>query len=255
MNDRERMGSTMDALRARLEQLRPLSQEQIAALRQSLRNAADIEFVYASNAIEGSRLTLRETQIVIEQGVTVAGKPLQDHLDAKNGAAAVELMRFIVESGEPLSANSVLSLHSRVLGAGDTRAGRIRPAGVTIAGSRHVPPAWPKVSDDFDTMLEQYRARRDVDHPVTVAADLHHKLVFIHPFLEGNGRTARLLQSVHLMQKGYPPLIIQPSDRLAYYSALEAADNGDLDRFRTFIADREAQTLKRYLDLIEDAPG
>ena len=243
----------MDTLKSQLDAMRPLTADQVLAIRRSFRGE-DIEFVYASNAIEGSRLTLRETQVVIEHGVRVAGKPLQDHIDARNGALAVALMREIVESGTPIGTNEILALHSRVLGADDSRAGRIRTFSVTIAGSHHVPPAWPQVSDAFDGMVDEYQVRRNVEHPVVVGADLHHQFVNIHPFAEGNGRTGRLILNAHLMQYGYAPIIIQPEDRLAYYDALAAADGGDRVAFRSFIVEREAATLARYLTAITVRP-
>lgn len=242
----------VDSLKRRLDALRPLTRAQIAAVRRSFRGE-DIELVYASNAIEGSRLTLRETQVVLEQGVTIAGKPLQDHIDARNGARAVAFMRDIVDRELPLDAATLLALHTLVLGADDPRAGRIRTFGVRIAGARHLPPPWPEVSDAFDAMLGWYRDGRERTHPVLLAADLHHAIARIHPFAEGNGRTARLIQNAHLMQFGYAPVIIDPAERLAYYEALARADDGDADAFREFIAEREVRALDRYLAVIGTA--
>ena len=239
----------MDSRKGRLDALRPLTPAQILAVRRSFRGE-DIEFVYASNAIEGSRLSLRETQVVIEQGVTIGGKPLQDHIDARNGARAVALMREIVESERPLDASAIFELHSLVLGAGDTRAGRIRTYGVKIAGARYVPPAWPEVTEAFDAMLASYRELRDTAHPVSLAADLHHAIARIHPFGEGNGRTARLVANAHLVQFGYAPVIVDPTERLAYYEVLALADDGDADAFRNFVAERERRALERYLAVI-----
>ncbi len=241
----------MDSLKGRLDAMRPLTSAQIAAVRRSFRGE-DIEFVYASNAIEGSRLTLRETQVVLEQGVTIGGKPLQDHIDARNGARAVAYMREIVESGRILDAAAILALHTLVLGADDQRAGRIRTFGVKISGARHIPPAWPEVSEAFDAMLGSYCGRRDATHPVVLAADLHHAIAHVHPFAEGNGRTARLVANAHLMQFGYAPVIVDPSERLAYYEALALADDGDADSFRNFVAERERRALERYLAIVGD---
>lgn len=240
----------MDSLKARLDALRPLSPAQVAAVRRSFRGE-DIEFVYASNAIEGNRLTLRETQVVLEQGVTIGGKPLQDHIDARNGARAVAFMREVVESGTELDAAIVLHLHAKVVGADDPRAGRIRTYAVKIGGSDHTPPDWPEVSDAFDRLLDDYRRIRGSMHPVLVAADLHHGLARIHPFGEGNGRTARLIQNAHLMQFGYAPIIIPPTDRIPYYDALALADAGDADAFLSFIVAHETRALERYLEFID----
>lgn len=239
----------VDSLKARLDALRPLTPAQISAVRRSFRGE-DIEFVYASNAIEGSRLTLRETQVVVEQGVTIGGKPLQDHIDARNGARAVAFMLEIVESERLLDASAILELHTLVLGADDARAGRIRTYGVKIVGARHVPPAWPDVSEAFDAMLVSYRERRDRTHPVILAADLHHAIARLHPFGEGTGRTARLVANAHLMQFGYAPVVVDPAERLAYYEVLALADDGDVDAFRTFVAERERRALDRYLAVI-----
>lgn len=239
----------VDSLKGRLDALRPLTPDQVAAVRRSFRGE-DIEFVFASNAIEGSRLTLRETQVVLEQGVTIAGKPLQDHIDARNGARAVAFMREIVESRKPLDAPAILELHTKVLGADDPRAGRIRTFGVTIGGARHIPPPWPAVSDAFDRLLIDYRARRESAHPVVLAADLHHGFANVHPFAEGNGRTARLIQNAHLMQFGYAPITIAPTERIAYYEALAGADDGNIDTFREFVIAHEEVALGRYLEVI-----
>lgn len=187
-------------MKSQLDSLRPLTATQVAAIRRLFRGD-DLEFGYASNAIEGSQLTLRETQVVIEQGITIAGKPLQDHIDAVNGAKAVELMRAIVDSDAPLSSSTVLALHACALGGDDDRGGRVRTHNVQINGSTYAPPPWPAVVDGFERIFEDYERQRKIEHPVLVGADMHHRLVSVHPFADGNGRTGRLLLNAHLMNR------------------------------------------------------
>lgn len=232
-----------------LARLRPLPPAVVARLGGVLR-ADELEAIYTSNAIEGSTLTLRETELVVEQGITIGGKPLKDHLAAVNLAAALQQIKDIARGGPPLTEAMALDLHRIVLTRiDDANAGRYRHDPVRIVGATHAPPNARRVPDVMAALWDDYARRADHDHPVLVAADLHERIAAIHPFIDGNGRTARLVMNLHLLRYGYPLTII-PAERdmrLAYYEALGvAAANQDPTLFRAFVIDRVADMLDRY---------
>ncbi|MDB5073139.1 MAG: huntingtin interacting protein E-like protein [Candidatus Eremiobacteraeota bacterium] len=214
--------------------------------------AEDVRFTWASNALEGNTLTLRETQRVLEDGATIAGKSMREHLEAVNHAAAVRRMHEIAERGEALTVHVMLELHGLLLrGIDDAWAGRIRNDAVAIAGTQYRPPHADAASAGVDDTFARYGERKDRDHPVVVAADLHYETARLHPFFDGNGRTARLLMNAHLLQRFFPPLIIEPNARGAYLDALDAGqETGDASAFRLFIAGAMQQSLEQYAKIL-----
>jgi Fic family protein len=234
-------------LAARLQRLQPLWGAALASLRR-LFAAEDIRFTWASNALEGNTLSLRETQRVVEDGVTIPGKSLREHLEAVNHAAAVRRMHALADAREPLTVHVMLELHGLLLrGIDDAWAGRIRNDAVAIAGTAYRPPPADAASQGVDETFARYAEREERDHPVLVAADLHDEIARLHPFFDGNGRTARLLMNAHLLQRGYPPLIIEPDSRGAYLDALDTGqDMGDATAFREFIVDGAERSLEHY---------
>jgi Fic family protein len=237
----------MEKLDERLSRLRPLSAAAWKGL-QGLFAAEDVRFTWASNALEGNTLTLRETQRVLEDGATIAGKSMRDHLEAVNHAAAVRRMHEIAEGDEALTAHVMLELHGLLLrGIDDQWAGRIRNDAVAIAGTQFRPPGADRASAGVDDSFARYAQRKQRDHPVLLAADLHYEIARLHPFFDGNGRTARLLMNAHVLQHRYPPLIIEPQDRGAYLDALDSGqERGDAAAFRLFIADAMERSLAQY---------
>ncbi len=228
----------------RLNSLRPLPKSAVEKLRDQLR----IEMTYNSNAIEGNSLTLKETFLVINEGLTVKGKPLKDHLEAKDHYQALEYLYDLIEKGKhhTLSENLIKQLHMLIVQETDKEwAGRYRNSNVIIGGADHTPPDALEVSQHMHDLVKWFSAKRKKLHVVELATLTHHKLVFIHPFFDGNGRTSRLLMNLILMQAGFPLSIVLKNDRKKYYRALDQADKKNLEPFARFIA----QSVERSLDL------
>jgi Fic family protein len=230
----------------RLAALRPLSPESVG----SLAAAWDVRMVYESNSIEGNSLTLRETELVLSKGVTVSGKPFKDHLEAVNLSMAWEQVKSLAAPDAVLTERDLLDLHRIVLTRVEDRfAGFYRTGAVRIAGSNHIPPNPVKVPDLMDDLFTEIQTITD---PVERAAKLHHGIARIHPFADGNGRTARLAMNFVLLAAGYPPISIPTELRQAYYNALEAADAGDFQSWLNFLTQQLDQELDLWLDALEE---
>lgn len=225
--------AALDALKARLDGLRPLP---AAALR-NLHEALVLRWTYHSNAIEGNTLTLMETKVVLE-GITVGGKLLREHFEAINHRDAIFYVEDAVRRAEPLSEWQIRNLHRLVLRQiDDENAGRYRQLNVTIAGARHVPPDMLRVPEQMAALLHWYDTEAHGLHPVERAARLHVDFVKIHPFVDGNGRTARLLLNLELLKAGFPATVLPVEQRLAYYEALDKAHvEGDMADFLALVA-------------------
>lgn len=229
----------------RLAALRPLSPESVA----SLAAAWDVRMVYESNSIEGNSLTLRETELVLSKGVTVSGKPLKDHLEAVNLSLAWELVKTLAQPDTSLTERDLLDLHRILLTRiQDGTNGCYRTYAVRVGGSNHVPPNAVKVPD---LMVGLFTSLSSITDPVERAARLHHGIASIHPFTDGNGRTARLAMNFILLAAGYPPISIPTDLRQAYYNALEAADSGDFQVWQNFLTTQLNQELDTWLDALE----
>ncbi len=229
-----------------LDQLRPLSQE---ALRR-LEAALDVELTYSSNAIEGNTLTLQETAIVLEKGVTVRGKPLKDHQEAVDHFDALKFARGLVGNPRPLAEADIRDIHRLVVGTTmKDEAGQYSAHPRRIAGSNVVFPNAAKVPalmSELGDWLKTCTATPDS------AFEAHLRLVSIHPFSDGNGRTARLLMNLVLMRGGYPPVVIGPEDRPDYLEAIEKAQTaGDHTSYREFMWGRLETMLDRYLEFLD----
>ncbi|UCG24783.1 MAG: Fic family protein [Chloroflexota bacterium] len=240
-----RLGARIEEKKTRLDGLRPLPS---AALRR-LQEQLTIEWIYNSNAIEGSTLTLRETQLILEQGITIGGKTLREHFEVVNHQEAIHLVESLASNQEPISVFDLRQLHALVLARiDDQNAGRYRDVPVRIAGATHEPPpAWEIESrmHDWATWLQD---RADTTDPVTLAAIAHHKLVAIHPFIDGNGRTARLVMNLILMRAAYPPAIIAQVNRRQYYRVLSQADAGSPGPLVNFVGRAVERSLTLYLE-------
>jgi len=238
--------TTLATKHARLAALRPLSPESVA----SLAAAWDVRMVYESNNIEGNSLTLRETEMVLSKGVTVAGKPLKDHLEAVNLIKAWDHVKALAAKGAEFTEHDLLDTHRIILTrVEDSFAGSYRTGAVRIAGANHIPPNPIKVPD---LMGELFCGLANISNPVERAAALHYGIARIHPFADGNGRAARLAMNFILIAAGYPPVSIAPDLRAAYYAALEAADAGAPAAFLTFISARLNQELDTWLEALEE---
>jgi len=232
-----------------LQQSRPLSPTIVAKLRERFM----LEMTYHSNAIEGNTLTLRETYLVISEGITIKGKSLNDHLEAKNHHEALEFIYDLVEHNSPhtISEHLIRELQNIVVGSIDRSiAGTYRDVEVAITASSHQPPRAIEVPGKMNDFIKWYQSQQTKINPVELAALSHHRLVNIHPFADGNGRTSRLLMNIILMQSGYPLVVILKHDRRKYYEALSNADRGDNQPFIDFISRSVERSLDLYLDAI-----
>jgi len=241
----------IDLLKQELDQLRPLP----AAAVRNLDEVYRVEWTYNSNAIEGNTLTLLETKLVLEEGLTIGGKKLREHFEVINHAEAIEYIRDMVNRDTELTEYILKSIHQLVLkNIDDENAGKYRTINVRISGSQHVPPHYMSVPDKMEQFMQWYHEQEGKMHPVELAAAFHFKFVYIHPFSDGNGRTARLLMNLILMKHGYPPAIVKAADanRLQYYEALERASvQDDLAPFIQLIGQCVQDSLQRYIDAVK----
>jgi len=234
----------LEQKKQKLDTFRPLDQ----ALLKSLDQWFTVELSYNSNAIEGNTITRRETALVIEKGITVAGKALKDHLEIINYSIALDFIKNVAtKKRKDISLQDILDIHRLVLkGIDDNNAGRLRMVPVFIAGSDVKLPnplQVPNLMNDFIVWLQKTQK-----HTLEVAAEVHLKLVTIHPFVDGNGRTARLLMNLLFIQAGYPPAVIENSKRSAYIDAIEKAQKtNDLSDFYNFIFNALDKSLDKYL--------
>jgi len=227
-----------------LNKLRPLPTSAVKKLQEQFQ----IEMTYNSNAIEGNSLTLKETFLVINEGITIKGKPLKDHLEAKDHKEALEYLYDSVEKHkkQTTSERFLRNLHQLVMQKTDREwAGKYRSSNVVILGADHKPPEAIDVSNQMEKLIKWIRNNKKKLHIIELAALVHHKLVYIHPFFDGNGRVARLTMNLLLIQKTYPLAVILKNDRKKYYQVLDKADKGNLAPFVNFIA----QSVERSLDI------
>lgn len=239
-----------ERLEMKLEQLkkhRPLPSMALNKIREAL----TIEWTYNSNSIEGNTLSLRETQMVLQDGITIKGKSLKEHFEAKNHKRAINLLYKLVDSSESLSIHEILSLHGLILNSIEEEfAGRLRNGRVRISGANFVPPNAMKVSGLMDDLLNFVKENPLNLNAVEMATIFHHKFVWIHPFFDGNGRTVRLAMNLLLMKLGFPPAIILTTDRSKYYSALNNANKGRYGKSMLLMAQALERTLNIYLNAL-----
>lgn len=236
----------VDKLKSELDSKRPLPKETLKSLEESI----NLEWTYNSNGIEGNTLTLRETQVVLE-GITVGGKSVKEHLEAINHEKAILYLSDLIKEKNPITEWNIKGIHQLVLkDIDDKNAGKYRIENVTIKGASHIPPDYLKVPELVEKLVLSYACWDDF-HPIIRAALLHGELVKIHPFIDGNGRTSRLLMNLDLMNHGFNPVIIKKEDRLEYYDALDKAHtSGNYTDFVKLITKLEIEMLKKYLELL-----
>ncbi|MBA6152756.1 Fic family protein [Gelidibacter maritimus] len=247
---REEMTPIFERLEMKLEQLkkhRPLPSMALNKIREAL----TVEWTYNSNSIEGNTLSLRETQMVLQDGITIKGKSLREHFEAKNHERAINLLYKLVERREPLSIHEVLSLHGLVMNSIEEEfAGRLRNGGVRISGANFVPPNAVKVSALMDDLLIFTKENPLNLNVIELSAVFHHRFVWIHPFFDGNGRTVRLAMNLLLMTHGFPPAIILTNDRIKYYTALNDANKGRYGKLMLLMSQAIERTLNIYLNAL-----
>lgn len=234
-----------------LDSLRPLPRVVLERLRKQFA----IELAYNSNAIEGNSLTLQETRLVIEEGITIKGKPLREHFEAINHQKAFEFLESIVKKKPKITEDTIKQIHSIILKSIEEEyAGKYRNINVRILGAIKSPPRFEKVPGRMHEFVEYVSKNPDSLNAIETAAIMHYRLVEIHPFADGNGRCARLLMNLFLMQHGYPVTMVLKVDRKKYYARLREADKGELKPFADFIARNVERSLDLYLDVFKKGP-
>jgi len=235
--------------KAQLDAVRPLPN----VVLQNLRESFSLEWTYNSNSIEGNTLTLSETRVVVEDGMTIGGKTIQEHLEAINHDRAIDYLEELVVPDYELRSMDLLNLHEIVMKGIDMDfAGRLRNGAVRIQGANITPPSPRKVSDLIDELITWVLAQKGDMSSVILTSIFHHRFEWIHPFFDGNGRTGRLAMNLILMAEGYPPAIILTNDRKKYYTALNNANKGDYRKLITLIAQSIERSLNVYLNALPD---
>lgn len=250
LNYREEFQTTFERLYEKkqvLQTSRPLPNIALHKIRESL----SIEWTYNSNSIEGNTMSLRETQMVIQEGITIKGKSLREHFETHNHDKAIDYLYSIVNDDYNLRSIDILSLHGLVLRSiEDDFAGRIRNGGVRITGANFTPPNANKVPDLLDELIDFINTNPLELNDIELATVFHHKLVWIHPFFDGNGRTVRLAMNLLLMRSGFPPAIILKNDRKKYYEALNQANGGNYQKLTLLMCQSLERTLNIYINAL-----
>ena len=248
MKDTAELFASLDALKARLDAHRPLPADIVSQIRQDMR----IRFTYHSNAIEGNTLTMSETKAVLEDGITIGGKSLKEHLEAVGHSHAIDYMEALVQKDEALTERTLKEIHNLILRNIDgANAGTYRRMNVLISGAGHIPPPAERVLEKMEAFFRWYGAARGALHPVEFAARVHADFVNIHLFKDGNGRTARLIMNFELMRAGFPTVIVPVDARPDYYRNLDiAATQGDYLPFVMQIAELAQKSFAPYWALL-----
>ena len=236
--------SKIEELKRTLDGRRPLTEGEL----QRLNEEFVVEYTYNSNAIEGNTLTLRETDLVL-RGLTIDRKPLKDHMEAIGHKEAFNFVSDLVKESKELSEYVIKQIHYLVLADKPQDRGVYRKVPVTIAGARHTPVQPYLIEPKLQELIEWYKAT-DVDF-ITKLAKFHIEFETIHPFIDGNGRTGRLLVNLELMKLGYPPIDIKFKDRMAYYDAFDSYHvKGDLKPMVKLFGRYLFERLSKYLDIL-----
>ena len=240
--------TSIDILKKELDSFRPLPAETVESLHKDL----IVRWTYNSNAIEGNTLTIYETKVVLEEGITIGGKKLREHFEVINHKDAILFVEEIVQDKIELSENIIKSIHHLILTNIDKKnAGRYRTRNVLISGASHTAPDHFNINPEMENLISWYK--NSELHPIEKAALLHCKFVNIHPFIDGNGRTARLLISLQLMKGGYPPIIIKTEDRFKYYELLDkGAVEEEYSPFISMITNYCENHIKSIIKLVEN---
>ena len=228
-----------------MDNRRPLTEGEIKRLNEEF----TIEYTYNSNAIEGNTLTLRETDLVL-RGLTIDRKPLKDHMEAVGHKEAFEFVSELVKQNEPLSERIIKQIHFLVLVGNKDDRGVYRKVPVRIMGAKHEPVQPYMIEPKMEELLKKFMEGKE--HIITKLARFHIEFEGIHPFIDGNGRTGRLLVNLELMKAGYPPIDIKFTDRMEYYKAFdEYHENHNLSAMESLFASYVNSRLDMYLKILE----
>jgi len=233
----------LDTLKAKLDTYRPLSKEILGNIHEEL----VLQWTYNSNAIEGNTLTLKETKVALE-GITIGGKTMREHFEVINHSEAIFFVEELTQAGKLLNERDIKLIHHLVLkNIDDKNSGVYRNCNVTIAGAKHRPPEFLKVPEKMANFINWYETESITLHPVERATMVHGEFVKIHPFVDGNGRTSRLLMNLELMKAGFPAAVLPVSKRLEYYETLDSAHCSDeYDPFIKLIAEVVEKSFEPY---------
>lgn len=239
----------IDELKIKIDSYRPLSEEVLNQIKAYFK----ISFTYTSNAIEGNTLSLNETKIIIEDGITIGGKPVKEHLEVLGHAKAYDLLFEVAKNEKNIDEQTILRLHQMLYHNIDVNnAGLYRNCNVLITGSEYELPKYNEIQKLMKSFCAEIPNKKNNLHPVEYAAWLHERLVSIHPFIDGNGRTARLLMNLALLQNGYNIITIPPVVRNDYICGLQEAQlNNNIQDFFNFISEMVLESQKEYLRIIE----
>lgn len=239
--------SNIDSLKEAIDKHRPFSKE----LAKSLQEKLIVEWTYNSNAIEGNTLTLTETKVVLE-GTTIGGKSMVEHLEAINHREAILFVEELISNKEPLSEWLIKNIHALILKGIDNNAGKYRNENVVISGAKHIPPKHYEVGDLMQKLIGEYQNEWKLFHPVVRATLLHGEFVKIHPFIDGNGRTSRLLLNFELMKNGHPPIIIKNEERARYYDVIDLAHTTkNYEPFIKLVSELVVESEKLWLSVLD----
>ncbi len=242
----------IDALQSKLKESRPLNAGELKRLNEDFA----IQYTYNSNAIEGNTLTLRETALVLQHGVTIAEKPLKDHMEAVGHRDAFYFVVDLVSKNEPLSEGVIKQLHSLVLMNDNANRGVYRSLPVTILGADFHPPQPYLVSIQMERLLADCPALFNEAHIIEAVARFHLQFETIHPFIDGNGRTGRLLMNLELMKQGLLPIDIKFTDRDKYYDAFDqySRNGDDFSGMVELVYAYELERLEHYVNILKAKP-
>lgn len=239
----------VDELRSKLKAMRPLNQTELKRLQEEF----IIESTYNSNAIEGNTLTLRETALILKEGITIAEKPVRDHLEAIGYKDAFEYIISIAEPNTELTERIIREIHSLVLMNDASNRGVYRNVPVTVMGAVHKPPLPYLVPVQMEELLRDYESEKQGKHIIEVIAEFHLRFEGVHPFIDGNGRTGRLILNLELIKAGLLPVNIKFADRRKYYDCFDHYySNGRTpEKLIQLISDYEIEELERYIKIVE----
>lgn len=238
----------IDELQNKLETLRPLNSSELKRLREEFM----IENTYDSNAIEGNTLTLRETSLILQEGITIAEKPIKEHLEAIGHRDAFEYVISVADKNNPLTEQVIKMIHSLVLMNDASSRGVYRNVPVTILGSTNELPQPYLVPKLMETLIAEYDDMKREKHIIEAIAEFHLRFEGIHPFIDGNGRTGRLMMNLELIKAGLMPINIKFSDRRKYYECFDDYfANGKADALVNLIAGYEIYELERYINILQ----
>ncbi|MDR2034991.1 MAG: Fic family protein [Helicobacteraceae bacterium] len=251
MGEKLNKNSRIDELKNEIDSYRPLKKELLKELCEFYR----IGFTYSSNALEGNSLSESETKIVIEEGITIGGKSIREHNEALGHSEAYSALERLAKN-DAITESDILKLHRLFYYRIDEKnAGKYRKSQVYITGTDYLPPSYKEIPKKMKEFIASIGELKTSLHPIVFAAKLHISIATIHPFTDGNGRTARLVMNLALIQAGYPIAIIPPILRGDYISAIKLANKGDERAFFDFISKVEYESAKDYLRLLKHYYG